>query len=118
MSLSVLIAANITVWILVARLAGRSQRLPATMVAMETALVVLLVLSMQVPYRIIQDVAQRPAFTWQGQRCWGMGERQSDLLLFCPRATPRIHTVNRTRDPVTLAPAGGHPFEAFSAYAP
>jgi len=64
----------------------------ATVVA-GTSLVVILVVLAQVPYRILNhNTFQRLAFA--GERCYAIGERGTDLLLYCPDArAPRNKVV-------------------------
>jgi hypothetical protein len=64
-----------------------------TTVVAGTSLVVILVVLAQVPYRILNhNTFQRLAFA--GERCYAIGERGTDLLLYCPDArAPRNKVV-------------------------
>src|SRR4030095_11137916 len=101
MALSLLVAANIGAWLALTR--GRGvHRVPASLVAIETAMVVVLVLSMQVPYRLaLLSSWHFETVKWRHHDCAVLGQRVADVLLLCPRMTPRIHTVTPTAEPMT-----------------
>jgi hypothetical protein len=62
------------------------------------SLVILLVLAYVIPYRIVfQNKAQRVRF--DAVRCYEIGTRQADSLLFCPGAPPPRNRVVSNADP-------------------
>jgi hypothetical protein len=83
------------------------------MPVMEVALVVLLLLSMQLPYRLLHHVEDADAVIWRGQQCYVIGAGPSDDLLYCSRMDPRIHVVPRT-GPLPPSSPKEHPFAPFA----
>jgi hypothetical protein len=113
MALSLLIAGNIAAWVALRRAGRRSPALPVWMPVMELAVVVLLLLSMQLPYRLLHHVEDADAVFWRGQQCYVVGKGPSDDLLYCSRMDPRIHVVPRT-GPLPPSSPKEHPFAPFS----
>jgi len=99
MLLSLVTAGTVTGWYALARFtAAHGQRLPKWFGAAELALLVLLYGSWQVPYRIARDSDKFPSATWKDprgsdQRCFILGQRGDERLLFCPSMMPRTHVV-------------------------
>jgi hypothetical protein len=101
MSLALLAAANITGWYALRRAtAGRATTLPGWVIGFEVAVLLLVYVLMQLPYRILNDHDKFPSTTWQGQRCFILGQRPQDALLFCPDADPRIRTRPASAGPI------------------
>jgi hypothetical protein len=113
MALSLLIAGNIAAWVALRRAGRKAPALPAWMPVAEVAVVVLLLLSMQVPYRLLHHVEDADTVTWRGQQCHVVGRGPSDDLLYCSRMDPRIHVVRRT-GPLPPSSPKEHPFAPFS----
>lgn len=68
------------------------------------ATMVLLVATLQLPYRLIFD-SKAAVYKWGQQECYATGQRGDELLLFCPGLpVPRNRIVSRTASDV--APAG------------
>ena len=114
MALSLLVAGNIAGWFVMRRATGRQTPLPVWIVATEVALVILLLLSMQLPYRLLHHIKEADAVTWRGQQCFVVGEGPTDDLLYCSRMSPRIHVVPRTAVPLPPSSPKEHPFAPFS----
>jgi hypothetical protein len=114
MALSLLVAGNIAGWFVMRRATGRRAPLPVWIVATEVALVVLLLMSMQLPYRLLHHIEKADAVTWRGQQCYVVGKGATDDLLYCSRMSPRIHVVPRTDGPLPPSSPKVHPFAPFS----
>jgi tRNA A-37 threonylcarbamoyl transferase component Bud32 len=117
MALSLLGAGSIAAWYALARVA-RAERtpLPAWFRTTEIAILVLLFGSMQVPNRFLTyDVERHAIAAWSGQRCYVLGERGDEMLLFCPQMSPRHKTARRS-DVRIESPTGGE--SLFSAFDP
>ena len=114
MALSLLVAGNLAGWFIVARATGRQAPLPDWIVATEVALIALLLISMQLPYRLLHHVEKSDAVTWRGQQCYVVGKGPTDDLLYCSRMFPRIHVVPRTAVPLPPSRPKVHPFAPFS----
>jgi hypothetical protein len=65
----------------------RGERLNRGIVLGGTAVALLAVLTLDFPYRIIYH-ARFPVAVWKGTRCYVLGERTEDVLLFCPPNDP------------------------------
>lgn len=62
------------------------------------AVLVLSLFYLSLPYRILR-FARFPEVTWNDERCFSLGERTSDVLLFCPaRPAPRTVVAQRGAD--------------------
>lgn len=94
MTLSVLAASSVTGWYgLIRSSRARGTSLPAWLVPTEGALLVVMFLLMQVPYRLVHDNDEFARATWQGQTCHVLGTRGDRALLFCPALMPRNRDV-------------------------
>jgi tRNA A-37 threonylcarbamoyl transferase component Bud32 len=114
MALSLLVAGNIAGWFVMRRASGRRTTLPVWIVATEVALVVLLLMSMLLPYRLLHHIEKADAVTWRGQQCYVVGKGPTDDLLYCSRMSPRIYVVPRTGVPLPPSSPKEHPFAPFS----
>ncbi len=85
----------LAVWVPVVRLAGRRRERVNRFVAAGGAVIFALSLALlDFPYRLLVQNALEVA-TWQGQECFVLGERASNVLLFCPTVPPpRNRTVS------------------------
>ena len=98
MLLSLLTAGAVTAWYALARFTkAHGGRLPTWFTAAELALLVLLYGSWQLPYRIARDSNKFPSATWGDQRCFILGQRGHERLLFCPQMMPRTQVVAADR---------------------
>jgi hypothetical protein len=52
------------------------------------AIVLLAILLLDFPYRMLSRNNEFETVNWNGARCYILGERQDDVLLFCPRLDP------------------------------
>lgn len=94
MTLSVLAASSVTGWYGLARFSrSRGTSLPAWLAPTAGALLVVMFLLMQVPYRLVHDNDEFARATWQGQTCHVLGTRGDRVLLFCPALMPRNRDV-------------------------
>jgi hypothetical protein len=115
MSLALVAAANITGWYAMRRAtAGRGTALPGWVVALEVAVLLLVYVLMQLPYKILNDHNKFARTVWEGERCFILGERPEDALLFCPSATPRIRFRPSSAGPLERTDAGVSMFETFA----
>jgi hypothetical protein len=114
MALSLLVAGNIAGWFLMRRATGRQAPLPIWIVVTEVSLVVLLLMSMQLPYRLLHHIEKADTVTWRGQQCFVVGKGPTDDLLYCSRMAPRIHVVPRTGIPLPPSSPKEHPFAPFA----
>lgn len=118
MALALLATANGAGWYGLWRFAvARGLKLPSWLLPTQAALLMLVYGSLQVTYRLVYDNDEFARASWQGQQCYALGERATDVLLFCPAVSPRISAVEHsavTADP--SAPAGSlfTEFERFS----
>lgn len=114
-AMSFLIAANIAVWYALTKAATwRQILLPRWFKAGEIGLLVLLIGSMQFPYRIIHDNDVFPAVTWRDQSCRVLGERGNEALLFCPLMMPRNRIVTKDAIHPAASRDGEGLFEVFA----
>ena len=84
------------VWVPVFRLAARQGKTVSPLMLLAGAVVVALSSALlDLPYRAFSQSELETA-TWQGERCYVLGERAEDVLVFCPElAPPRSHVVDR-----------------------
>jgi len=93
-ALSLVVVANLVAWYALARASRwRQQPLPVWFKPGEIAVLVLLIGSMMIPYRLMHDNNEFEAVRWNGEPCHVLGRGQDDVLLFCPRLTPRNRVV-------------------------
>ena len=86
----------VAVWILPLRMAARQGRKPNAGILLGGGAVFLLsVLLLDFPYRLLYQ-SELEAVTWNGGRCFLLGERPQEILLLCPSsAPPRIKAVTK-----------------------
>jgi hypothetical protein len=65
-----------------------------------TAVVILSILMLDFPYRMLWHNSVFEAAQWRGARCYIIGERGDDVLLFCPRLDPPRNRIvsNRAKE--------------------
>jgi hypothetical protein len=115
MSLALVAAANITGWYALRRAtAGRATALPGWVIGLEIAVLLLIYVLMQLPYRILNDHNKFPSTTVLGQTCFILGERPQDALLFCPDDIPRIRTRPASDGPLRRQAPGVSMFKTFA----
>ena len=68
---------------------------------------------MQLPYRLINDNDEFPVVQWGAQRCYVLGERADNSLLFCPGMSPRNRIVPKS-EPLTPSHSGESLFASFA----
>jgi serine/threonine protein kinase len=82
-------------WYAVLKLARRQgQRVNSNLLAGGIAVMVLALATVDAPYRLFRHNGFEAA-KWQGQMCYIIGERATDLLLFCPELQPPRNRVVR-----------------------
>lgn len=116
-ALCLLFATNVGCWYGLTRLASaRGVPMPGWVNSLELSILVLLFISMQLPYRIAHEHdGDFPVVTWAGAECFVIGERSADVLLVCPALTPRHHTVQRKDLPARGSSSNGNLFDAIAA---
>jgi hypothetical protein len=114
MALSLLVAGTIAGWFVMRRATGRQAALPLWIVVAQVSLIVLLLMSMQLPYRLLHHIERADTVTWRGQHCYVVGRGPADDLLYCSRLSPRIRVVPRTDGPLPPSSVKEHPFAPFS----
>lgn len=115
MALSLIGAASLALWYLLASTArARGERVPTWVAVAQVSVLVLLYASMQVPYRLAHDSGMFRTTSWRGQMCHEIGTRGSETLLFCANLQPRRHLVDTAREPLPPSGAPVHLFESFS----
>jgi predicted Ser/Thr protein kinase len=116
-ALCFLFAANVGCWYGLTRLAGaRGVPMPRWGMILEFSLLVLLFISMQLPFRIShEDDGYFPVLSWSDAQCFVVGERPADVLLVCPAVTPRHHTVQRKDLPAPVSSSKANLFDALAA---
>lgn len=82
-------------WWLLLNEAGRSgQQVSVPMRVSAGAILLLTFFLMDFPYRLLYQ-ADFDAVDWRGQRCYALGERDADYLLFCPGLEPPRNRIVR-----------------------
>jgi hypothetical protein len=97
---------SVAIWYPVARLV-RAGRSPHRGIVLGGAVVTCVALALlHFPYRLLYFNANTfDAVRWKNMHCYVLGERNEDVLLFCPEASPpRTRTV--TKGAETLSPIG------------
>ena len=86
----------VAVWWVPFRVAARrAQRLNAGVLAAAAAIFLLAMFLLHFPYRLLYH-AELEAVEWDGRRCYVLGERSDEELLFCPDLEPpRNRAVNK-----------------------
>jgi tRNA A-37 threonylcarbamoyl transferase component Bud32 len=80
-------------WLLVKFAARRGQRVSRSMLIGGATVTILNIAILSLPYRLLRHNDFNVA-NWNGFRCYVLGQRQTDALLFCPLAPiPRSHIV-------------------------
>lgn len=93
--LSVVVIFSVAVWYPVVRIALKGQSLHSGFVAGGVLSTCLALALLHVPYRLLYFNKSFEAVSFNGSRCYGIGERGDQLLLFCPDLPPPR---NRTVD--------------------
>jgi hypothetical protein len=88
------------VWYLVVRFAAKKgERLHWSLLAGAIATIALALASLDLPFRLFNDQGtQFDTAKWRGQDCYMLGERQDDVLLFCPALQPSRHRIVNKSD--------------------
>jgi hypothetical protein len=73
----------------------RGEPLNRALLSGGAAVVVLAILLLDFPYRMLSQNHFFPVATWKGARCYVLGERADDILLFCPNREPRSGVVSK-----------------------
>lgn len=114
--LSLVTVVNVTGWYGLSRFCrARGLFLPNWLLPTQAAVLVLLLLSMQMPYRLVNDNDEFPVATWRDERCYLMGQREEQALIFCPAVEPRVREVPRAE--VAVVPFASKE-SIFTAFAP
>jgi len=102
-------------WYPVLRLASkRGQPVNRPLLMVGAGTVFLAITLLDFPYRLLTENDVFPIANWQGARCYVLGERGSDVLLFCPKLTPRKRLLlGGSRDIERLPDSPESPFSEF-----
>jgi hypothetical protein len=92
----------------------RHEPLNRLLVAGGGTLTVIALLLLTFPYRMLSQNRDLEVALWSGTRCYVVGERGSDLRLFCPERDPRSQAVSRTDPNVQRTGTFEDPFTLFS----
>ena len=84
----------------------------------QAAALVLVGGSMQLPYRLAHDNDVFPVVHWGEERCYLLGERAEDVLLFCPTMAPRNRRIEVPNLHLDRADAGESLFASFAPPVP
>ena len=116
--LSLVTVVNVTGWYGLSRFCrARGLFLPKWLLPTQAAVLVLLLLSMQMPYRLVNDNDEFPAATWRNERCYVMGQHETQALIFCPASEPRVREVPRSEVAVVPFAPKESIFTAFASSA-
>jgi hypothetical protein len=93
--LSVVVIFSVAVWYPVIRIIRKGQSLHSAFVAGGVLSTCLALALLHIPYRLLYFNKSFETVRFDGSRCYGIGERGDQLLLFCPDLpAPRNRTVN------------------------
>jgi hypothetical protein len=107
----------VMVWYLPLRLAAqRREPLNRGLLAGGGAVLLLAILLLDFPYRMLWQSHRFEVALWQGARCYILGERADDVLLFCPLVElPRNRVVSRRAKELQRLGMQENMFKQFSA---
>jgi hypothetical protein len=91
-------------WWVLRRAAALRQRVNSAMLTAAGAILLLTLFVLDFPYRLLYQ-SELDAVDWQGRRCYVLGERDPDYLLFCPSLEPPRNRAVR-KDAGDLQPLG------------
>jgi hypothetical protein len=95
--------------------AQRAQRLNPGVLVAAAAIFLLAMLLLHFPYRLLYH-AELEAVEWDGRRCYVLGERGDEELLFCPDLEPpRNRAVRKDASGLTHLGTRANPFEHASS---
>jgi hypothetical protein len=98
-------------WVPLRVAARRAQRLNAGILAAAAAIFLATMMLLDVPYRLFYQ-AELEAVEWDGRRCYVLGERGDEELLFCPNLEPpRNRAVRPDATGLTHLGTRENPFE-------
>jgi Protein kinase domain len=102
----------VALWWVPFRLAARrGQRLNPGMIGAAATILAFTLLLLHFPYRLLYH-AEFDVVEWRGQRCFAVGERQAEYLVFCPDLEPpRNRIVRKDAGEVRLVGTKMNPFE-------
>jgi hypothetical protein len=94
--------------------ASRGQRLKPGVIVAAAAILALAMLLLHFPYRLLYH-AELEVVAWDGRRCYVLGERRDETLLFCPDLEPpRNRIVNAAATGLARLGTRENPFERTS----
>jgi serine/threonine protein kinase len=96
---------SVVAWYPVSRLVRRGQSVHWGLAAGGLVVTCVAIALLHVPYRMLYFNNAFEAVAWNGSRCYIVGERGSQLLLFCPSQAPPRNRIVLTDDPA-LKPFG------------
>jgi predicted Ser/Thr protein kinase len=98
LTLSLLLATSVLAWRRLLWPAARRQALDRTAAAAGLAMIALTVVMVAVPFRLFYE-SQFPQVDVAGARCFEIGARGDDVLLFCPDVNPPRTRIEQRGDP-------------------
>jgi serine/threonine-protein kinase len=102
-------------WIPFRVAARRGQRLNGVMLVAAAASLLLATMLLHFPYRLLYH-SELEAVEWDGRRCYVLGERGDEELLFCPDLEPpRNRAVRKGASGLTRLGTSANPFEHASS---
>jgi hypothetical protein len=96
---------SVVVWYPVSRLVRRGQSVHWGLIGAGAVVTCVAIALLHAPYRMLYFNNGFEAVTWNDRRCFNVGERSSQLLLFCPEQTPPRTRIVSKDDPA-LQPLG------------
>jgi hypothetical protein len=108
---------SVAVWYPAFRQAAKKgMRLNRALVAAGMLITLFAVGAFEFPFRLLTTKNKNqffPIAKWQGASCYVFGERGTDVLLFCPRLTPRKRVITDDGHSIGRTGASEHPFTQF-----
>lgn len=85
-------------WFTAWKLSSSQGRTPSRLTQFSGLAVIALAMAfLSLPYRVMRHV-DFERVSWNDEPCYALGERERDVLLFCPRLQPRKRIVSKTPD--------------------
>jgi hypothetical protein len=87
---------SVALWYPVLKLIRKGQSVHWGLIAAGTVVVFAALVLLHFPYRLLYFNKTFEAVQWRDSRCYSIGERTDDLLLFCAELSPRNRIVKKT----------------------
>jgi hypothetical protein len=86
---------SVALWYPVLKLIRKGQSVHWGLIAAGTVVVFAALVLLHFPYRLLYSNKTFEAVQWRDSRCYAIGERADDLLLFCAELSPRNRIVKK-----------------------